>query len=79
MGVCPVPLYPRHAVHRIAQAVRRRCTAFCGALLLGDAAPDLAPARPNPADGIPDFLRRRPKGAAGVASGLDLRETWYDR
>ena len=33
-----------------------------------DAAPDLAPARPNPADGIPDFLSRRPKGAAGVAS-----------
>jgi hypothetical protein len=52
---CTPPLYPRHAVHRIAHAVRRRCTAFCGALLLGDAAADLASARPNPADGIPDL------------------------
>jgi hypothetical protein len=34
LGVCPVPLYPRHAVHRIAHAVRRRCTAFRGALPL---------------------------------------------
>ena len=46
MGVCPVPLYPRHAVHRIAHAVRRRCTAFRGALSFGEEEHHSAPDAP---------------------------------